>query len=116
MREMALPRNAVVSIGNAASRCDRQRTFWTAVLLGSGMLSILAILGGFMCSAASWFLDDNIEHSTGLGTGLLIAFFPLLFLVGHSLDKITEAEMAIRVERCRQTGMVGSREPGMEEK
>ncbi|MCC7307483.1 MAG: hypothetical protein IT173_07950 [Acidobacteria bacterium] len=113
---MALPRNAVVNIRNAALRHDRQRTFWTAVLLGSGMLSILAFLGGFMCSAAPWFLDDNIESRTGLGTGLLIAFFQLLFLVGHSLDKINEAETAIRVERCRQTGMAGAPDPRMEKK
>lgn len=105
MKEMALTYNAILIGESSESKHDRAYRFWTAALLTATMLSILAGLGGLVFSTASWFLDENIENFTGVGTGLLMTFFPLLFVVGHSLDKIREAEKAIRLERCRQTGL-----------
>jgi hypothetical protein len=105
MKEMALVRNSNVNSERAASGFERTQEIWTSVLLGSTMLSVLAGLGGLVFSTASWFFAEHVKGSHTIGTLLLVALFPLLYLVAHSLDKIREAEKAIRVERCKKTGM-----------
>lgn len=75
-------------------------------------LFISAVPGGF-CGVAGVTLSTmslvgllsthrRIDH---IGTGLLIAAFPLIILAAHCLDKAHEVEKAITIEYCKRTGM-----------
>lgn len=70
----------------------------------SGSLGLtLCVLAWFATSGSYHFLDN-------LGAGFLIAAFLTFSFAAHSLDKAREAETAIRIDRCKRTGMIGYKE------
>ncbi len=71
----------------------------------SAVLGLLSGLGGIVFSTASWFLNDIAKGVSEAGTMLTVAFFPLLILIAHSLDKIRGAEKALKLAECRRSGL-----------
>ena len=102
---MALSNNSVFATETDEAKLSKSRDRWTAVLLSSSVLGLAAGLGGLALSIVSWFFHDTTKGVSELGTLLVVAFFPLLILAAHSLDKVREAEKALRMEHCRRHGL-----------
>lgn len=88
------------------SALEKSRTRWVIGLFLSAIFGCLAALIGLSVSVLSLFdiLDDSsrLGHA---GTWLVAAFFPLMALASHSLDKADELGKAIRLEYCRRHGL-----------
>ena len=82
----------------------RARRFWSAALFLTGSLGIAAGVVGVVIGieGVAGFANDRLA---AWGTGLIAAMFPLLMLAAHCMDKIGEANRAIRLEYCRRHGM-----------
>lgn len=50
-------------------------------------------------------LSDQLGRIGHLGTWLIVAFFGLLMLTAHAMDKGGTAEKALRLHRCRKQGL-----------
>lgn len=103
MKGMALPRRSVaVATEDAEDRLRRSKERWTVVLIVACVLSAFDGLTGFALTTASWLFAGGVRGLGTLGTILTVLFFPLLILVGHSLDRIRDADMALRFERLKK--------------
>ncbi len=105
MKEMALSTNSFFAEQDKVTGLDNLRSRWIAVLLVSAVLGVAAGLAGLLFSSVTWFFNDATKGVAELGTILVVAFFPLLMLAAHSLDKIREAEKALRLDYCRRHGL-----------
>lgn len=79
---------------------------WTAALIASSILGISSGLMGLIISGLSLlgFLANN-KGVSNLGTWLIVVAFPLIMFAATSLDKVDEAEKAIRLDYCRKHGL-----------
>lgn len=53
-------------------------------------------------TAEAWLFAGPVHVAGKLGTVLVVAFFPLLILAAHSLDRIRDADTALRFERFKK--------------
>lgn len=85
-------------------RLTRDRKFWKGGILFSGVLGILCGLIGLLASfeALVGMTGSGLSRT---GTLLIAAAFPLLLLAAHCMDKVRAADMAMRLEYCRQNGL-----------
>lgn len=105
MKEMASLNYSVSGMRNDEDECIRSQEHWTAVLVAGAMLSTLSGLGGIVLVIASWLFTETANGIGEIGSLLLVLFFPLAVITAHSLDKIRDAELALRLERCRRKGL-----------
>lgn len=82
----------------------RNRKFWKIGILISGSLGNICGFLGLLSSFESFF-GVTKQSLSGIGTVLIAASFPLLFLAAHCMDKSGEIEKAIRLNYCRQHGL-----------
>ena len=102
MNEMALSNSSVFENEDDEAKLNNGRNRWTAVLLSSSVLAVLSGLAGITFSTVTWVFQDTTKGVSELGTLLTVAFFPLLMIAAHSLDKIRDAEKSLRLEYCRR--------------
>lgn len=79
---------------------------WTTGLLASAIAGGAAGLVGLAIGTLS--ITDLAQSGTDLSTlsSVLVAIsFPLFILAAHCIDKVAAADMAIRLEYCRQNGL-----------
>lgn len=105
MNGMALSTTSFFAEQEKETELDNLRSRWIAVLSVSAVLGVAAGLAGLMFSSVTWFFNDATKGVAELGTILVVAFLPLLMLAAHSLDKIREAEKALRLDYCRRHGL-----------
>lgn len=89
---------------NTAVRQSRRR--WTAGLFVSAVLGAVSGLVGLtigFLTLVELFVPSTILYTSG--TVLIGASFILFGLAAHCLDKVAEADKAIRLEYCRQHGL-----------
>ena len=79
---------------------------WMAGLVVSSVLGTFSGFGGMMIGLLSLLglLGDGSSLPT-VGTWLIVMVFPLFVGAAHALDKIHEAENAMRREYCRKHGL-----------
>ena len=81
----------------------RSKSRWTAGLLVIGGAALVCALTGFAMVIESAF--GFLSHGLSVAATVLISIsFPLLFIAGHCLDKVDEADKAIRLEQAREQG------------
>lgn len=80
---------------------------WKVVLMLSSLFgSICGLMGTTLGVMSLLRLLTDHRLLDIAGTVLLVVAFPLLVLAAHSLDKVSEADKAIRIESCRRTGLM----------
>lgn len=81
----------------------RSRKRWTLALLLGSITGVLTGLSAFAINALSLFgsVADNRLVSQ-LGAWLIMVFLALMMFLAHCLDKIREANKALRIERSRK--------------
>ncbi|MBV9215646.1 MAG: hypothetical protein JO053_05670 [Acidobacteria bacterium] len=79
---------------------------WTYALLASGAIGAFAGVTGLAMNALFVLgFAENRGPMGLLGVWLLVAAFPMLWLTSHCLDRVDSIDKAIRLERCRRTGL-----------
>lgn len=81
----------------------RQRRMWRIGILLSGGLGILLSFVGILLSFET-YTGLTGRSVSSVGTLLLAASFPLLFLAAHCMDKVRDLDKCIRLEYCRRHG------------
>lgn len=83
---------------------QRERTWKISAVL----FAVIAISSGSLGLVFSFSnvlgLSDQIGLIGHLGTWFILAFFALLMLTAHAMDKGGTAEKALRLYRCRKQG------------
>lgn len=81
---------------------------WLFLLIVAATGSIVSIISGLGISllTASGMISasPSIAHLT---IALLVGFFVLFFVAAHSMDRLAAKNKAVRVEKCRGTGLTG---------
>ena len=102
MRAMAFPIDTdQTRTSESTSPLVRSKSRWTAGLLVSVLATLLCGLTGIamLVESAFGFSSNGLSITA---TVLIAISFPLLILAGHCLDKIDDAEKAIRHEQFRK--------------
>ena len=82
---------------------QRRKTLWTAASIGSAIIGLLLIAGGFVLSLTAYLESDaDTVLNSRLGGFLLLAAFPVFFFAAHALDKIALVKKAEKAEAARQ--------------
>ncbi|HMS39747.1 MAG TPA: hypothetical protein PKE69_05940 [Pyrinomonadaceae bacterium] len=107
MREVILAK-ILISKKEAESEFSKSRKRWMNALFASSIFGIVLGVTGFVISALSLFgfLAEK-QNVSRLGTWLIVAVFPLMMFAAHCLDKIGNANKAIKNERFKRQGMSG---------
>ncbi|MBC7900565.1 MAG: hypothetical protein H7070_11000 [Saprospiraceae bacterium] len=105
MTEMVFYHDSFLNTESSEVKLGRSRDRWKYMLFSSTVLGFTAGSAGLFFSILPWFLPRDPEGISSIGTWLTVAFFPLLILAAHSLDKIRDAEKALRLQYCRRHGL-----------
>ena len=103
MRTMAQAKNLLDDrIHDKKAVLCRRKQRWTAALFISSVFGI--ILGGFGLVISGLNAFGFLTRGEGIGrvgSLLIVVAFPLVMFSAHCLDKIDQADKAIRIERCK---------------
>ncbi len=80
---------------------------WRSSFVVAATLGGLCGLTGLILSGLHLFgMSGSYHFVDNVGAGLLVMAFLLFSLAAHSLDRAREFETAIRIDRCKRTGMI----------
>jgi hypothetical protein len=78
---------------------------WKAVLFISAACGVFSGVIGLVLSGLTLLgLSDYLSGVGHLGNWMVGAFFPLLILAAHALDKVQDAKKVLRLTSCRKQG------------
>jgi hypothetical protein len=102
MTELAAHRNLRI---DRVEDISARRSFWSGLLFPCWAGSALSLLLGLGISLLSGAGVIGTSRSMAYMTiSLLVAFFVLMFLAAHCMDRRDAAEKAERLYRCRERG------------
>jgi hypothetical protein len=105
MRVIILPNNLFSEPMDEAA-LNKSVTRWKAVLFISAACGSFSGMVGLVLSGLTMLgLSDYLLGVGHLGNWMVGAFFPLLIVAAHALDKVQDAKKALRLASCRKQGL-----------
>lgn len=105
MNEMVLPNNLLREPVDE-ERLNRTVTRWKTLLFITAVCGVFSGVIGLVLSGLTLLgLSDYLRGVGHFGNWMITAFFPLLILAAHALDKVQAAKKVLRLEKCRKQGL-----------
>ena len=105
MKVMVLPNN-LIDEPTGEARLNKSISRWKAVLfICAGCGVFFGVIGLVLSGLTLVGLSDYLRGIGHLGTWMVAAFFPLLMLAAHALDKVNAARKILRLNKCRKQGL-----------
>lgn len=105
MRVIVLPNN-LFRENVDEEKLNKTITRWKTVLFISAVSGVFSGVIGLVLSGLTLLgLSDYLRGVGHLGNWMVAAFFPLMILAAHALDKMQAAKKVLRLDKCRKQGL-----------